>query len=93
MGSRAHDSITLYLTLMGYDPDTTYLRIEDEETVIVETPEGSQKLSVNLYEDIIEISPDGSERVIAVSNLPHRGRSRRKTSIATSWTQKEGETA
>ena len=89
--SRAQDSITLYLTQMGYDPDSTYLRYEGEGTVIVETPEGSQKLTVNEYEDIMEIQPDGSKKIIAESDLPHDldkvGRQR-----AHSWTVKEGVT-
>ena len=91
MRSRAQDSITLYLTQMGYDPDTTYLRYEGEGSVIVETPEGSQKLSVNLYEDIVEIQPDGSKKIIAESDLPHGDITKLGTKRATSWTLKEGD--
>ena len=90
--SRAQDSITLYLTQMGYDPDTTYLRYEGEGTVIVETPEGSKKLTVNLYEDIMEVSPDGSKKIIAESDLPHGDFTKLGTLRATSWTLKEGDT-
>ena len=92
MRSRAQDSITLYLTQLGYDPDTTYLRYEGEGTVIVETPKGSQKLSINLYEDIMEIQPDGSKKIIAESDLPHGDFTKLGTKRATSWTQKEGAT-
>ena len=91
MGSRAQDSITLYLTQMGYNPDTTYLRYEGEDIVTVETPDGSRKLSVNLYEDIMEISQDGSKKIIAESDLPH-DLLKVGTERATSWTQKEGDT-
>ena len=87
--SRAQDSITLYLTQMGYDPDSTYLRYEGEGTVIVETPEGSQKLTVNIYEDIMEIGSDGSKKVIAESDLPHDKVGRQR---AHSWTVREGVT-
>ena len=87
--SRAQDSITLYLTQMGYDPDTTYLRYEGEGSVIVETPEGSKKLTVNLYEDIMEVSSDGSKKIIAESDLPHDKVGRQR---AHSWTVKEGVT-
>lgn len=90
--SRAQDSITLYLTQMGYDPDTTYLRYEGEGTVIVETPEGSKKLTVNLYEDIMEVSSDGSKKIIAESDLPHGDFTKLGTLRATSWTLKEGDT-
>lgn len=92
MRSKAQDSITLYLTQMGYDPDTTYLRYGDEGTVTVETPEGSQKLSVNLYEDIMEIQPDGSKKIIAESDLPHGDITKLGSKRATSWTNKEGDT-
>lgn len=91
MRSRAQEDITLYLTQLGYNPDTTYLRYEGEGTVIVETSEGSQKLTVNIYEDIMEIQSDGSKKIIAESDLPHDldkiGRQR-----AHSWTVKEGAT-
>ena len=70
MRSKTQEDITLYLTQLGYDPDTTYLRYEGDGSVTVETPEGSQKLTVNEYEDIMEIQPDGSKRVIAESDLP-----------------------
>ena len=86
--SRAQDSITLYLTQMGYDPDSTYLRYEGEGTVIVETPEGAQKLTVNIYEDIMEIGSDGSKKVIAESNLSHEDFTKLGTKRATSWTLK-----
>lgn len=87
MRSRAQEDITLYLTQLGYDPDTTYLRYEGDGSVTVETPEGSQKLTVNEYEDIMEIQPDGSKRVIAESDLPHDKVGRQR---AHSWTQKGG---
>lgn len=91
MRSRAQEDITLYLTQLGYDPDTTYLRYEGDGSVTVETPEGSQTLTVNIYEDIMEIQPDGSKKIIAESDLPHDldkiGRQR-----AHSWTVKEGAT-
>ena len=91
MRSKAQEDITLYLTQLGYDPDTTYLRYEGDGSVTVETPEGSQKLTVNIYEDIMEIQPDGSKKIIAESDLPHDldkvGRQR-----AHSWTVKEGVT-
>ena len=92
MRSRAQEDITLYLTQLGYDPDTTYLRYEGEGTVIVETPEGSQKLIVNIYEDIMEIQSDGSKKIIAESDLPHGDFTKLGTLRATSWTLKEGDT-
>lgn len=89
MRSKVQEDVTLYLTQLGYDPDTTYLRYEEDESVTVETPQGSQKLTVNIYEDIMEIQPDGSKKIIAESDLPHNteklGRQR-----AHSWTQKGG---
>lgn len=91
MRSRTQDTITLYLTQMGYNPDSTYLRYEGEGAVIVETPERDMKLSVNRYEDIIEISPDGSEKIIAESDLPHGDISKLGTKKATSWKFKEGD--
>lgn len=84
MGTRAQESITLYLTQMGYDPDVTYLRY-DESCVIVETPRESKRLTVNAYEDILEVMPDGSKVVIAESNIHHKKGAGR----ATSWTKKE----
>ena len=89
MRSKTQEDITLYLTQLGYDPDTTYLRYESDGSVTVETPEGSQKLTVNEYEDIVEIQPDGSTRVIAESDLPHDKVGRQR---AHSWTVKEGVT-
>ena len=88
--TRAQDSISRYLARAGYDPNRTRIRYEDDGSVIVETPEGSQKLSVNLYEDIIEILPDGSKKIIAESNLPHGDFTQLGTVRATSWTPKEG---
>ena len=67
------------------------LRYEGEGSVIVETPEGSQKLTINLYEDIMEIQPDGSKKIIAESDLPHGDFTKLGTKRATSWTIKEGE--
>lgn len=84
MSTRAQDDIILYLTQMGYDPDTTYLRYEGGDIVTVETPESSQKLTVNEAEDIMEITQDGSGRVIAVSD-------RGNVSGVKSWSMKEGE--
>ena len=92
MRSRAQEDITLYLTQLGYDPDTTYLRYEGDGSVTVETPEGSQTLTVNIYEDIMEIQPDGSKKIIAESDLPHGDITKLGSKRATSWTNKEGDT-
>lgn len=89
--TRTQDAITLYLTQMGYDPDTTYLKCEGEGSVIVETPQSEKKLTINLYEDIVEIRPDGSQRIIAESDLPHEKNAKTGRKMATSWKQKEGE--
>lgn len=32
---------------------------------------GTRDLSINLYGDILEMSPDGRKHVVAVSDLPH----------------------
>lgn len=72
-------AITLYLTQRGYDASD--LRYEGDQNVVV----GSRTLSADLYENILEVQPDGSKKIIAKSDLPQSimkvGRRR-----ATKWT-------
>lgn len=64
MTSRIQDAVTLYLRQKGYD--TSHLRYEGNDHVII----GSRTLSGDIYENIIELQPDKSWKIIAKSDLP-----------------------
>ena len=83
--AKTEEIITMYLTVEGYDPDSTMM-LDKDGTVLVETPDGKkQRLAVNQYEDIIEIAQDGTRRIIAESDLPHDRILKRKTASAMNW--------